>query len=87
MLRDIRLAFRMLRSWRFGAVTAVLTLAIGIGTASCMYALVRMALASTIPDVEDLPSLGRIYASSRGLARERAPVRLEVVVVRGASTA
>lgn len=72
MLRDVRLAFRMLRSWRFGAAAAVVTLAIGIGTASSMYALVRMALASTIPDVEDLPSLGRIYASSRSLGVERA---------------
>ena len=65
MLRDLRLAFRSLRSWRFGAVVAVLTLAVGIGTATSMYALVRTALSSTIPDIDDLPSLGRIYASSR----------------------
>jgi predicted permease len=77
MLRDIRLAFRMLRSWRFGAAAAVLTLAIGIGTASSMYALLRLALASTVPDVEDLPSLGRIYASSRALGIERAPLTLK----------
>jgi predicted permease len=86
MFRDVRLAFRMLRSWRFGAVAAVLTLAIGIGTASSMYALVRMALASTIPDVEDLPSLGRIYASSRTLGVERAQLTLKDADVLAASS-
>ena len=54
MLRDLRLAITSLRSWRFGAITAVLTLAIGIGTATSMYALVRITLTRTIPDVEDL---------------------------------
>lgn len=77
MLRDIRLGFRMLRSWRFGAVAAVLTLAIAIGTASSMYALVRMVLSSAIPDIEDLASLGRIYASSRPLGVERAQLTLK----------
>ena len=72
MVRDLRLAVRTLRSWRFGALAAVLTLAIGIGTATSMYALVRIALSSTIPDAEDLPTLGRIYASSRALGVERA---------------
>jgi hypothetical protein len=86
MLRDLRLAFRMLRSWRFGAAAAVLTLAIGIGTASSMYALVRMALASTIPQVEDLPSLGRIYASSRSLGVERAQLTLKDADVLAASS-
>ena len=69
MLRDLRLAFRSLRAWRFGAFVAVLTLAVGIGTATSMYALVRVALSSTIPDIEDLPPLGRIYASSRSAGR------------------
>ena len=86
MLRDIRLAVRMLRSWRFGAGAAVLTLAIGIGTASSMYALVRMALASTIPDVDDLPALGRIYASSRTLGVERAQLTLKDVDLLAASS-
>ena len=86
MLRDVRLAFRMLRSWRFGAAAAVVTLAVGIGTASSMYALVRMALTSTIPDVEDLPSLGRIYASSPTLGVERAPLTLEDVHLLAASS-
>ena len=31
MLRDLRLALRSVRSWRFGAIAAILTLAIGIG--------------------------------------------------------
>ncbi len=86
MLHDIRLAFRMLRSWRFGAVAAVLTLAVGIGTASSMYALVRMALASTMPDVEDLPSLGRIYASSRALGVERAQLTVADIDLLASST-
>ena len=77
MFRDLRLAFRSLRSWRFGAGAATLTLAIGIGTATSMYALVRMALSSTIPDVQDLPALGRIYASSRTLGIERSPLTLK----------
>lgn len=79
MPHDLRLAFRSLRSWRFGAVAATLTLAIGIGTATSMYALVRMALGSTIPDVEDLPALGRIYASSRSLGVERGQLTLKDV--------
>ena len=87
MLRDVRLAFRMLRSWRFGAAAAVLTLAVGIGTASSMYALVRMAVASTIPDVEDLPALGRIYASSRALGVERAQLTLKDADVLAVSSA
>jgi putative ABC transport system permease protein len=79
MLHDLRLAFRSLRSWRFGAVVAVLTLAIGIGTATSMFALVRIALGSIIPDIEDLPSLGRIYASSRAMGIERSPLALKDV--------
>src|SRR3990172_7228797 len=79
MLRELSYALRSLRSWRLGAVAAVLTLAIGIGTATSMYGLVRMALTSTIPDVEDLPALGRIYASSRTLGVERAFLTLKDV--------
>ncbi len=77
MWRELRQALRYLRSWRFGAAAAVLTLAVGIGTASSMYALVRIALASTMPDVEDLPSLARIYASSRSLGIERSQLTLK----------
>ena len=79
MLRELSYALRSLRSWRLGAVAAVLTLAIGIGTATSMFALVRMTLTSTIPDVEDLPALGRIYASSRTLGVERAFLTLKDV--------
>lgn len=79
MLRELRQALRSLRSWPFGAVTAGLTLAIGIGTATSMYGLVRMALASTMPDVEDMPALGRIYASSRTLGVERSQLTLKDV--------
>lgn len=79
MLRELRQALRSLRSWPFGAVTAGLTLGIGIGTATSMYGLVRMALASTMPDVEDMPALGRIYASSRTLGVERAQLTFKDV--------
>lgn len=81
MSRELRHALRSLRSWRFGAVTATLTLAVGIGTATSMYALVRTALSSTIPDVEDLPALGRIYASSRTLGVERSQLTVKDVDV------
>ncbi len=86
MLHDLRLAFRSLRSWRFGAIAAVLTLAIGIGTATSMFALVRMALTSTIPDVDDLPSLGRIYASSRTLGIERSQLTLAALDLLGTAS-
>lgn len=86
MFRDIRLSFRMARSWRLGALAAVLTLAIGIGTASSMYAVVHVALKSSIPDVDDLPSLGRVYASSRSLGVERAQLTLKDMDLLAASS-
>ena len=87
MLRDIRLAFRMLRSWRLGALAAVLTLAIGIGTASSMYAVVQVALASSMPAVDDLPSLGRVVASSRSLGVERAQLTVKDLELLASSSA
>jgi hypothetical protein len=41
MLRDIRHAVRSLRRWRLGAFMAIATLAIGIGTATSLYAFLR----------------------------------------------
>ena len=70
-MRDLHHAIRALKSWRLGAAAAVVTLAIGIGTASSMYALMRVSLSHTIPDIDDLPALGRLYASSRSLGAER----------------
>ena len=71
MLRGLHHAIRVFRSWRLGAVAAIITLAIGIGTASSMYALVRMNASNTIANVEDMPAVARIYASSRTLGVER----------------
>ena len=47
MLRDLRIAIRTLRSWRLGAAGALVTLAIGIGSTTTMYAVLRVALAGT----------------------------------------
>jgi len=43
-------------------------------------------LTGMIPDVEDLPSLGRIYASSRALAVERSPLTLKDVTLLAAAS-
>jgi hypothetical protein len=59
MLRDLRLAVRALRSWRGGAVLAVLTLAIGIGTTTALYALLRVALADSTVEIEEVDRGGR----------------------------
>jgi len=61
--------------WRGGAVVAALTLAIGIGATTGLYALVRVLLAdlSGVPDVD---RLGRVYASSKALGVERSRVAL-----------
>jgi predicted permease len=61
--------------WRGGAVVAALTLAIGIGATTGLYALVRVLLAdlSGVPDVD---RLGRVYASSKALGVERSQVAL-----------
>jgi predicted permease len=74
MLSELRSATRGLVKWR-GAVVAALTLAIGIGTTTGLYALVRVLLAD-MPGVPDLDRLGRVYASSRALGVERSQVAL-----------
>jgi predicted permease len=74
MLSELRSATRGLVKWR-GAVVAALTLAIGIGTTTGLYALVRVLLAD-MPGVPDLDRLGRVYASSQALGVERSPVAL-----------
>ena len=75
MSSEIRSATRGLLRWRGGAVVAALTLAIGIGTTTGLYALVRVLLAdlSGVPDVD---RLGRVYASSMALGVERSRVAL-----------
>src|SRR5215831_11365021 len=75
MLSELRSATRSLFGWRGGAIVAALTLAIGIGTTTGLYALVRVLLAD-MPGVPDLDRLGRVYASSRPLGVERSAVAL-----------
>ncbi len=71
MLRDIRHAIRTLRSWRFGALTAIATLAIGIGTTTGLFAFMRAAVASSMGTIDDVENVGRLYSSSRSLGIER----------------
>jgi predicted permease len=56
-------------------MVAVLTLAIGIGTTTGLYALVRVMLAD-LPGVPDLHRVGRIYATSPTLGVERGRIAL-----------
>jgi putative ABC transport system permease protein len=70
MLRDLRVAVRSLRSWPFGAAAAILTLGVGIGAATSMFAFLRAAL-SGLPGSADFDTVGRIYASGRGPTIER----------------
>ena len=76
MFRDIRHAVRFPRSWRLGAAVAVATLAIGIGTTTSLYVFLRSVLGITGPQIDEVDSVGRIYASSRTLGVERAPLSL-----------
>ena len=75
MFAEIRSATRVLVRWRGGAVAAALTLAIGIGTTTGLYALVRVLLAD-MPGVPALDRVARIYASNVALGVERSPVAL-----------
>ena len=73
MWSEFRFAARALGRWRGGAVVAILTLAIGIGTTTGLYALVRVMLAD-LPGIPEPERLGRIYAVSPSLRVERSPV-------------
>src|SRR5215831_3012883 len=72
---EFRSAARGLGRWRGGAIVAVLTLAVGIGTTTGLYALVRVLLAD-MPGVPELDRLARVYASSQALGVERSLVAL-----------
>lgn len=74
MLSEVRYATRALLRWR-GALVAALTLAIGVGTATGLYALTRVLLAD-LTGVPGLDRLGRVYASSQALRVERSQVAL-----------
>lgn len=75
MFSEFRFAARGLARWRGGAIVAALTLAIGIGTTTGLYALVRVILAD-LPGVPELDRVARVYASSPTLGVERSPVAL-----------
>ncbi len=75
MFSEFRFAARALARWRGGAVVAALTLALGIGATTGLYALVRVILAD-LPGVPELDRVARIYASSQPLGVERSQVAL-----------
>ena len=75
MWSEFRFATRSLLRWRGGFVVAVLTLAIGIGTATALSALVHVFLAD-MAGVPQLDRLARVYASSQELGVERSQVAL-----------
>ena len=73
MFTEFRFAARALSRWRAGALAAMLTLSIGIGTTTAVYALTSVMVAD-FPGVPDIDRLARIYAASPALGVERAPV-------------
>ena len=73
MYSEFRFAARALARWRGGAVAAALTLAVGIGVTTGLYAFVRVILAD-LPGVPELDRLSRVYASSQALGVERSQV-------------
>lgn len=75
MLAEFRFAARALARWRGGLAVSIVTLAIGIGTTTSLYALVRVMLAD-FPGVPDVDRVARIYAASPSLGVERSPVAL-----------
>jgi putative ABC transport system permease protein len=76
MWSEFRFAARGLARWRGGLVIAVLTLAVGIGTATSLSSFVKVLLAD-LPGVPELDRVGRVYAMSRALGVERGPVALQ----------
>jgi putative ABC transport system permease protein len=75
MFAEFRFVARSLIRWRGGAIVAVLTLSVGIGATTALYALVRVMLPD-LPGVPDVGRLARVYASSPSLGIERSPVAL-----------
>ena len=74
MFAEFRFAARALARWRGGALAAVLTLGIGIGATTSLYALARATL-TDFSGLRAIERLGRIY-SADGAGRERVPVSL-----------
>lgn len=77
MLRDLRIAVRALRTWRWGAVLAVLTLSVGIGTTTALYALFRVALSESSVDIEQIERVVRIHGVNPQLDARRSPVTVD----------
>ena len=76
MCSEFRFAARGLARWRGGLVIAVLTLGVGVGTATSLHALVKVLLAE-LPGVPALDRVGRVYAASRSLGVDRGEVALQ----------
>jgi predicted permease len=77
MLRDLRIAVRALRTWRWGALLAVLTLAVGIGTTTALYALLRVALAENAVEIDEVERVIRIYGVNPAFGARRSPVAFD----------
>jgi len=77
MLRDLRIAVRALRSWRWGALLAVLTLAVGIGTTTALYALLRVALADSAVEIDEVERVIRLHGVNPSVGARRSPVKLD----------
>ncbi|OFW04805.1 MAG: hypothetical protein A3H96_10345 [Acidobacteria bacterium RIFCSPLOWO2_02_FULL_67_36] len=77
MMHDFRLALRAFRSWRVGAAAAIATLAVGIGTTTALFAYLHAGFSTMTPRIEGLDAVGRIYAASRALGVERAPISFD----------
>src|SRR6185503_729444 len=75
VITDLKQTIRAIAHWRWGAVMAVLTLAIGIGTTTGLYGLAR-AMAADLAGVPEPERLARVYASSASLGVERSAVAL-----------
>ena len=75
MYSEFRFAARALARWRGGLAVAILTLTVGIGTATTLYAVARVMLAD-FSGVPELDRVARVYASSRALGVQRAEVAL-----------
>lgn len=75
MFAELRFAARALGRWRGGAGVAIVTLAVGIGAATAMYALGR-TMVEDLPGVPEVQRLGRVYAASPALGVERSAVAL-----------
>jgi predicted permease len=77
LLRDVRIAVRALRTWRWGAALAVLTLAVGIGTTTALSALLRVALSESSVEIEEVDRVVRIYGINPAAGIRRSSVTLD----------